>query len=161
MFKWFRDISGWAWDIRVLAGRIEGLAGRIEGRVHDISHDVFNINDRGAGHARKINCLVDSVKNIQDAVRELAEAKKEDELGPFQYEISASDLFELSQFDRSVVCRSGARFLNDICAVSLANVGSIGITAAKRIMEWRRKCVMRITEEQIDEAISAVQRGGN
>jgi hypothetical protein len=119
------------------------------------------MNARGAGHARKINCLVDSVKNIQDAVRELAEAKKEDELGPFQYEITVDDLWMLSDTKRMHVYNSGVSYFNEICPVKLAGVKGCGRVAIEQIMEWRRKCVMRITEEQIDEAISAVQRGGN
>lgn len=126
MFRWFTDMRGWMWDIRVLAGRIE----------------------------RKVS-------DIQKAMLEHCEAAKEDALGPFQYEITASDLFILSPRHRTFVCCSNARYFNDVCTTGIYayNQGVLGPDKndIETIMEWKRECVARITEKQVSDAIDAIK----
>jgi hypothetical protein len=89
----------------------------------------------------------------------LAEARKEKEeaLGPFLYEITTSNLFELSPTRRSFVVNCGTPYFNDIYPVAIlkSSVPGNGPSEADVdwIMKWKRDCVSRITQKQVDEAL--------
>jgi hypothetical protein len=151
MFKWFTEIAGSLWDMNVCLRRIEAAT-------HTIEHNANNMNGRGAGMARKMEKLIESVNSIQRAVLKHCEAAKEDRLGLMLYDITADDLFMPGSWDRSIVCQSGVTCFNDICVTKLARTGSGGVLHIKRIMEWKRACVMRITESQVHNCLDEMER---
>jgi hypothetical protein len=151
MFKWLTRSTGSLWDVQVRLRRIEAATDTIE-------HAVSNMNGRGAGMARKMEKLIESVNGIHHAVLKHCEAAKEDRLGPMLYDIAADDLSGLSLMDRKHVGNSGVMCFNDICATKLVNVDGCGISSIKRIMDWKRSCVMRATESQASDYLDDLER---
>ena len=112
----------------------------------------------------RLNGIELSLYGLSKEINELTEAKKEEALGPMLYEITATDLSALSSRQRQYVCKTEAAYFNEVCATRLLNhnqgFGWIGPHDIDAIMEWKRACVSRITQEQVAEAIDA-QAGGN
>jgi len=107
------------------------------------------LDKHGCAAAVKQHNIVKALAAIQKAILK----QEEERLGPMLYEITADDLFSLSPSDRMHVFNSGAMCFNNIIPVRLVGVKGCGKASIERIMEWRRSCVMRITEEQVVEAI--------
>jgi hypothetical protein len=138
----------------IMSTRLDGVAYRM-GNMHRLVH---NIQTDSHVHRRIL-------EDIKGELADLAEVKKEEDLGPMLYEIAAGDLFKLSAQHQKYVCNSGAVYLNDVCVTGLMlPSGSCPCQHdVDTIMDWKGDCVSRITQEQVKEAIDdlAVQGGGN
>ena len=115
---------------------------------------------------REIVLLRKVAEDIYQVALECCDDAKNAQLGPMLYDISAEDLFRLSGRHRRFVAMSKARYLNDICATDIYAYNQATDPCQhdiEVILEWKRDCVMRITEAQVIEAADAqaVQRGGN
>jgi hypothetical protein len=107
--------------------------------------------------------------HILENIAEISDNINEADLGPMRYEISSEDLWVLSKTNRKYLAESGARCFNDVNVVSLGAVDGCNQHAIDRIMAWRRGGVLQITmeqadaaiDEQSDESVAAIQKGGN
>jgi hypothetical protein len=150
--------------LRVL-DELRGITHRMAGQ-HAVSAE------RAARMTIRFSVIERGLCKLTAIITDLAEAKKEEALGPIVYEITSGDLFTLSARHRGFVCNSGAVCLNDICVTRLMSYEGMPEfrpceSDIDKIMDWKRACVMRITEAQVVEAIDAqqavdaAQRGGN
>ena len=130
---------------------------RIAESAESVLHYTKRIHSQIRCNAFRLERIAESLAGTREAVLERNEAAKEDRLGPMLYDITTDDLFELSRANRMHVFNSGANFFNDIIPVRLVGVKGCRKASIKRIMEWRRSCVMRITEAQIVETIQEKQ----
>lgn len=138
----------------------DAMFDRVTPGIYSMDRLLLRLACHGADQTRALQEIASSVEGIRDAMLEHCEAAKEDALGPFQYEITASDLFELSARHRMIVAESGATCFNDI---HVARLHGISLTRGvcqhdiEKIMEWKRECIARITEQQVSDAINAQQ----
>jgi hypothetical protein len=154
MFRWLFEAK------RRREANFSSFTGRLLKGIEGACHAVTNMNGRTAGTMRRLDVLLETVNDIHQTMLKQIDSKAEAELGPYQYEITGDDLRGLGATERYYVSMCNTMYFNDIYAAKLGGLPDCGVGSIANIMQWKRDCVSRITQEQADDALDA-QVGGN